>query len=199
MISGLKTIVRFFLLLGAGGLAAAPANLTLPAFPVPALVREGGAVKEISSLRLLRDLYKGGVRASDNFEASDVDYALLKVDSLGNLAGWLETACKSVGLELLQARAQSYDGVVFSRLLAVGTSLGALRERDIRLAMPVCMQLHIMFPAFETLPVFFPGKVVVLFIIPPLSLYFFKSESTACSVLNKCLSACRNLEHQQQQ
>lgn len=137
MILGRKRLALWFLLLGACGLAAAPANLTLPAFPVPALVREGGAVKEISSLRLLRDLYKGGVRASDNFEASDVDYALLKVDSLGNLAGWLETACKSVGLELLQARAQSYDGVVFSRLLAVGTSLGALRERNIRLAMPV--------------------------------------------------------------
>ncbi len=137
MISGLKRIVLLLLLPGAGGLGAAQANFTLPAFPVPTLVRDGGTVKEISSLRLLRELFKGGVKASDNFEASDVDYALLKVDSLGNLAGWLETACKSVGLELLEARAQAYDGVVFSRLLAVGTSLGALREKDIRLAMPV--------------------------------------------------------------
>jgi hypothetical protein len=124
-------------LLGAGGLAAAPANFTLPAFPVPALVREGGPVKEISSLRLMRDLFKGGVKATDNFEASDVDYALLRVDSLGNLAGWLETACKAVGLELPQARARAYDGVAFSRLLSVGTSLGALRESEIKLAMPV--------------------------------------------------------------
>jgi len=124
-------------LLGAGGLAAAPANFTLPAFPVPALVRDGGPVKEISSLRLMRDLFKGGVKATDNFEASDVDYALLRVDSLGNLAGWLETACKAVGLELPQARARAYDGVAFSRLLSVGTSLGALRESEIKLAMPV--------------------------------------------------------------
>jgi len=124
-------------LLGAGGLAAAPANFTLPTFPVPVLVRDGGPLKEISALRLMRDLFKGGVKATDNFEASDVDYALLRGDSLGNLAGWLETACKSVGLELPQARARAYDGVVFSRLLSVGTSLGALRESEIKLAMPV--------------------------------------------------------------
>ena len=124
-------------LFAAGGRAAAPTMFSLPAFPVPALVRDGGLAKEISSMRLLRDLYKGGVKASDNFEASDTDYALLRFDSLGNLAGWLETACKSVGLELPRARARAYDGVVFSRLLSVGTSLGALRESDIKLAMPV--------------------------------------------------------------
>lgn len=137
MNAAMQRIGLSLLLLGGSGLAAAPANFTLPAFPSPVLVRDGGPAKEVSSLRLLRDLYKGGVRATDNFEASDADYALLRFDSLGNLAGWLETACKSVGLELPQARARAYDGVVFSRLLAVGTSLGALREGDIKLAMPV--------------------------------------------------------------
>jgi hypothetical protein len=109
----------------------------LPAFPVPALVRDGGPPKEISSMRLLRDLYRGGVKASDNFEAVDADYALLRGESLGNLAAWLESACKSVGVELRLARTGTYDGVVFARLLAVGTSLAALREKDIRLAMPI--------------------------------------------------------------
>lgn len=137
MSRALKLTGLMAVLLGTGAMAAAPSNLMLPAFPVPALVRDGGAAKEISSLRLMRDLFKGGVRASDNFEASDADYALLRVDSLDNLAGWLETACKSVGFELLQARARAYDGVVFSRLLSVGTSLGALRESNIKLAMPV--------------------------------------------------------------
>lgn len=119
------------------GVSAAQANLQLPAFPVPALVRDGGPPKEISSMRLLRDLYRGGVKASDNFEAVDADYALLRAESLGNLAAWLELACKSVGLELAAARGRSYDGVVFARLLSVGTSLAALREKDIRLAMPI--------------------------------------------------------------
>lgn len=119
------------------GLAAAQTDLQLPAFPVPALVRDGGPPKEISSMRLLRDLYRGGVKASDNFEAVDADYALLRGESLGNLAAWLESACKSVGLELKLARGGTYDGVVFARLLAVGTSLAALREKDIRLAMPI--------------------------------------------------------------
>ncbi len=123
------------LALGASSLAAA--DFTLPAFPVPELVRDGGLAKEISSLRLLREVQKAGVRASNNFDANDTDYALLRVDSLGNLAGWLETACKSVGLELVHARDRAYDGTVISRLLSVGTSLGALQGSDIKLAMPV--------------------------------------------------------------
>jgi len=135
----MRAILRFFLGLAATslGAVAAQGDLQLPAFPVPALVRDGGPPKEISSMRLLRDLYRGGVKASDNFEAVDSDYALLRGESLGNLAAWLESACKSVGLELKLARAGSYDGVVFARLLAVGTSLAALREKDIRLAMPI--------------------------------------------------------------
>jgi len=119
------------------GAAATPAGFQLPAFPAPALVREGGLPKEISSLRLLRDLFRGGVRASDNFEAADADYALLEGDSLGNLAAWLESACTAVGFEVRRARGLPYDGAVFARLLAVGTSLAALREKDIKLAMPI--------------------------------------------------------------
>lgn len=127
-------------LVAAGGSASgatAPASLKLPAFPLPALVRDGGPPKEFSSTRLLRELHRGGVHNSERFEALDSDYALLRSDSLGTLAAWLEAACQSVGFDLLQARGRSYDGTVFARLLSVATSLAALRERDITLAMPV--------------------------------------------------------------
>ncbi len=120
-----------------GASAAATGGLRLPAFPLPALVREGGPPKEFSSTRLLREVQRGGVHGSDNFEASDADYALLRGDSLGVLAAWLETACRAVDFDLLQARTRGYDGTVFARLLAVGTSLAALRQNEITLAMPI--------------------------------------------------------------
>ena len=134
----MKRLLSALLFLAAGlGPAAAPASLQLPAFPLPALVRDGGPPKEFSPVRLLRELHRGGVHGSDNFETSDGDYALLRSDSLGTLAAWLEAACQSVGFDLLQARARDYDGAVFSRLLAVATSIAALRERDITLGMPI--------------------------------------------------------------
>ena len=117
--------------------SATPDLLRLPAFPFPALVRESGAPKEMSSVRLLRELHRGGVHGSDNLETSDSDYALLRGDSLGNLAGWLESACSAVDANLLNARTRGYDGSVFSRLLTVATSLAVLRQGGITLAMPI--------------------------------------------------------------
>ncbi len=119
------------------GASAASDGLRLPGFPFPALVREGGAPKELSSVRLLRELHRGGVHGSDNLETADSDYALLRSDSLGNLAAWLESACRAVDADLLKARTRGYDGTVFSRLLTVATSLAALRQGDITLAIPI--------------------------------------------------------------
>jgi|GEM_PF-2824129 len=130
---------RHILLFVASALAAAaaPGNWQLPAFPLPVLVRDGGPPKEFSSNRLLRELHRGGVHNSESFEAFDNDYALLRGDSLGSLAAWLESACQSVGFDLPRARTQPYDGAVFARLLSVATSLAALRERGPNLAMPI--------------------------------------------------------------
>jgi hypothetical protein len=136
MMNAARLLILFWVS-AAVAVAAAPAKFQLPGFPLPALVREGSSPKEISSLRLLRDLFRSGVKATDNFEAVDSDYALLKGDSLGNLAAWLESACTAVGYEIQRARGLPYDGVVFARLLAVGTSLAALREKEINLAMPI--------------------------------------------------------------
>ena len=119
------------------GAAVAPGSLRLPGFPVPVLVREGGAPKEFGATRLLRELHRGGIHGSGNFETMDADYALLRSDSLGNLAAWLESACGAVDYDLLKARAKGYDGAVFARLLGVATSLAALRQGDITLAMPI--------------------------------------------------------------
>jgi len=119
------------------GATAATGSLQLPAFPLPALVREGGPPKEFSAMRLLRELHRGGVHGSGNFEAMDADYALLRADGLGPFAAWLETACKAVDFDVLAARTRGYDGTVFARLLNVATSLAALRQNDISLAMPI--------------------------------------------------------------
>ena len=121
----------------AHGSSSASEGFKLPAFPLPALVRESGVPKEMSSVRLLRELHRGGVHGSDNLETSDSDYALLRGDSLGNLAAWLESACLAVDANLLQARTRSYDGSIFPRLLSVATSLAVLRQGDIPLAMPI--------------------------------------------------------------
>lgn len=131
--------LRFLVLLAISGVVAAAATggLQLPAFPLPVLVRDGSMPKEFSSTRLLREVHRGGVHGSENFEASDADYALLKGNALGSLAAWLETVCRAVDFDLLQARARGYDGTVFARLLTVGTSLAALREKDVTLAMPI--------------------------------------------------------------
>ncbi len=133
---------RFFTSLAAFLLAASyafaeSAEMKLPAFPVPALVLDGGPPREVSSVRLLRELHRGGLHGFQHFETSDSDYALFRSDSLGKLGAWLESACNSVGFDLLQARKRNYDGTVFARLLDVSTSLAALRDKRLSLAMPV--------------------------------------------------------------
>lgn len=133
----MKRLLLAFLLITPCFGATAPGSLQLPAFPMPALVRDGGSPKEFSATRLLRELHRGGVHGSGNFETLDADYALLRGDSLGVLAAWLESACSAVDFNLLQARARGYDGTVFARLLSVATSLAALRQSDITLAMPI--------------------------------------------------------------
>lgn len=144
---------RGFLLFATGlGAAAAPASMLLPAFPLPALVREGGPAKEISAVRLLRELQRGGVHGSGNLETMDADYALLRVDSLGALAAWLEAACRAVDFDVQRARSRAYDGAVFARLLAVATSLAALRENDLTLAMPIGVMICERTTAWGDLP-----------------------------------------------
>lgn len=132
-----KAVLALIAMCGAGGAAAAPGELQLPAFPLPALVLEDGPPKEISSLRLLRELHRGGVSGFHNFETVDSGYALLRSDGLDHLAAWLEQVCRSIGYDLAQAREHRYDGVVFARLLNVGTSLASMREKQIALAMPI--------------------------------------------------------------
>ena len=117
---------------------AAPAGgLQLPAFPLPVLVRDGGPPKEFSAARIMREFHRGGVHVAENFETVDADYALLRGNGLGNLAAWLESACKAVDFDLLQARTRGYDGTIFARLLSVATSLATLRQSDVALAMPI--------------------------------------------------------------
>jgi len=156
----------FIVLVGlatADGYAAKPATLQLPAFPLPALVREGGPAKEISSMRLLRELYKSGVKPAENFETVDSDYALLRGDALGNLGAWLEATCQAVGFDLPQARARAYDGVVFARLLSVATSLAVLRQSDTPLAMPIGVLVCRRDAAWGELPGDGNGDAYVLF------------------------------------
>jgi hypothetical protein len=74
---------------------------------------------------LLRNLHSAGVRAVDNFEAVDSDYAVLASDSLARLTTWLEAACTGVGVDLAQARTGQYDGGVYARLLGVATGAGS--------------------------------------------------------------------------
>lgn len=118
--------------------ALAAEKFELPAFPLPALVREGGAAVEISTTRLLRELHRGGVRGSGNLETVDAEYGLLRSDSLDTLAGWLEGACRAVGFDLAQARVQPYDGSVHARLLNMATAIATLQvQNSSRLAVPI--------------------------------------------------------------
>lgn len=109
----------------------------LPAFPLPALVREGGAAVEVSTTRLLRELHRGGVRGSGNLETVDSEYGLLRSDSLGKLAGWLEGACKSVGFDIEKSRTLPYDGSVHARLLNMATGIATLQADGSKLAIPI--------------------------------------------------------------
>jgi hypothetical protein len=131
-----RWLIGLLFLVGGVG-RAATGEIHLPAFPTPALVLNGAIPKEHSSLHLLRQLHRGGVHGSANLETLDADYALLRMDSLGALAGWLEAACLAVDVNVLQARSRAYDGTIFARLLGVATSLAALRENEFKLAIPV--------------------------------------------------------------
>jgi len=133
----MKRLLLVFLLGASAFGATAPGSLQLPAFPLPSLVRDGGVPKEFSAMRLLRELHRGGVHGSGNFETLDAEYALLRDDGLGTLAAWLESACRAINYDVLQARSRAYDGTVFARLLGVATSLAALRQNDVTLAMPI--------------------------------------------------------------
>jgi len=100
-------------------------------------VDQKGRLVETSAMGLLRNLHSAGVRAVDNFEAVDSDYAVLTSNSLSRLSTWLEAACAGVGLDLSQARSGHYDGAVYARLLGVATSIAASRDRRGKLAIPV--------------------------------------------------------------
>src|SRR3954468_8623849 len=87
---------------------AASDEILLPEFPAPPLVIESGSPKNISSMRLLRELQRSGVSVANNFDAFDGDYAVFQGQSLGKLAAWLESACRSLNFEISQARKQPY-------------------------------------------------------------------------------------------
>jgi hypothetical protein len=135
----MRRALLLFCLVMSGLRAATPAaELKLPSCPVPIFVEEGGSLKEISSTRLLRELFRGGVRNSEQFETVDQDYALLRSDNVSRFAAWLETSCKGLGFDLLQLRARVYDGGTFSRLLEVSASLAALQIKGHRaVAVPI--------------------------------------------------------------
>lgn len=115
--------------------AADSADMELPDFPRPPIAD----ARSVGSVRLVRELHRSGVRGWDIMDAVDGDYAVFRDDGLGGLAAWLETACKSLDVDIARARERDggYDGVVFARLLNVATSIASLREDGIALAMPV--------------------------------------------------------------
>lgn len=115
---------------------AADATLQLPPFPRADIVVQNGLPKEISSTRLLRELHKGGLTGFGNLETMDADYVLLRKDTLGPLAAWLEATCTAVGFDLPGARKASYDGTVFGRLTSVGAALGR-GAAETKLALPI--------------------------------------------------------------
>lgn len=115
---------------------AAEAPFQLPPFPKADIVVQNGLPKEISSTRLLRELHKGGLTGFGSLETNDADYALLRRDTLGLLASWLEATCTAVGFNLPDSRRASYDGTVFGRLVSVGAALGRGSE-ETKLALPI--------------------------------------------------------------
>jgi hypothetical protein len=131
-------LLGFFSVMSGVWAATPPAELKLPTCPVPIFVEEGGRPKEISSTRLLRELFRGGVRNADQFETVDQDYALLRSDNVVRFAAWLEVSCQGFGVDLLQLRTRAYDGGTFSRLLEVSASLALLQIKGHRaLAVPI--------------------------------------------------------------
>lgn len=128
--------LALLLLATACALPAAPGEMALPAFPRPPLA---DTPKPMGSVRLVRELQRAGVRGWDILDASDGDYAIFRDDGLGGLAAWLETACRSLDVNVARARAaeDAYNGAVFARLLNVATSLASLRDGAIDMAMPI--------------------------------------------------------------
>lgn len=133
----IRPLLLSVLALAAVPLRAASDEILLPEFPQPPLVLDGGAPKNISSLRLLRELQRSGITGMDNFDTFDRDYALFQGQSLGTMAAWLESACRSLNFEISQARKQAYDGALFSRMLNMSASLASLRKGTIDMAMPI--------------------------------------------------------------
>jgi len=121
-------------------LGAAPA-IRLPGFPAPPLVVEDGEPAEITSVRLLRDMFRGDVHGIKDFDTVDADYVLLRGDSLNLLAAWLEAACEGVHFNLRDARDHEYDGTVFARLLDVAASLGTLQAQTRPFALPIGLMI----------------------------------------------------------
>ena len=126
-----KTLATLALLAALANLAAAPASLRLPAFPVPDLTSDVGAT------RLLRELHQAGLRGFASLETSDGDYALIRKESVGNLTGWLESLCKGIEFDLRRARNRNYDGTVIARLLAVACSIGSYQSGHRTPAIPI--------------------------------------------------------------
>ncbi|MDB6168838.1 MAG: hypothetical protein JWM88_1702 [Verrucomicrobia bacterium] len=134
----MKRFVAFFIFaLGVPLIGAGP-SLSLPKFPLPALVREDdGGIKSIGFLTFIREVRRGGVKELQDIDFVDREYAVLESSSLPVLAAWLEAAARCVGVDLPQARLGSYDGLEYARLLQVATSLAILREHGKSLAMPI--------------------------------------------------------------
>ena len=122
----------------AGPLLGAGPSLRLPKFPLPALVQNDfGETRRVGFLHFLVELQNGGVAKLDDIEFVDENYALIKSASLAMLAAWLEATCSCIGVELRQARAGQYDGMVYARLLEIATSLAEMREHGEPLAIPI--------------------------------------------------------------
>ena len=110
----------------------------MPTFPMPQLARDQfGQVRSIGFLGFMRELNAGGIHTVDDVDFFDSDYAVIESGSLPIMAAWLETTCRSVGLDLAAARGKNYDGTVLARLLEVGTTLAAVRDNGKALAMPI--------------------------------------------------------------
>ena len=151
-----RCLASFWLAMLAGAAVAADprgAAITLPDFPLPRFATDRyGQAEEIGPIRLLRELQRGGVRGSGNFEAADRDYVVVSSDALGLLSAWLEAACKSGGIELPLARLRPYDGAVYASLLETATNLAAARQAKRTLAIPVGVMICTRRKPWGTLP-----------------------------------------------
>jgi hypothetical protein len=119
--------------------ADAPANaIKLPDFPLPKFATNSyGQVEQVSVIRLLRELHRGGVHGSDHFDAADSEYVVVASASLGLLSAWLEAACKAGNIQLPLARLRPYDGTVYAGLLESATHIAAARQTKRAFAIPL--------------------------------------------------------------